>query len=102
MGWEQRNGQHYYYRKIRSGRSVHSEYWGRGESARIACELFSKDPTDQAIDFQLKCDKRAYEESFVQRIEESEREIMRYVCQGLRNCGFHMHKGQWRKRREEA
>ena len=43
MGWEQRSGNRYYYRKERKGRRVISTYHGRGTIAALLAELDALD-----------------------------------------------------------
>ena len=39
MGWEDRNGRSYYYRKERDGTRVKSVYVGRGETAGLIAQF---------------------------------------------------------------
>ncbi len=47
MGWENRSGSRYYYRKERSGSYVRSVYVGRGEMAHLDAVLFAMQLEDR-------------------------------------------------------
>jgi len=99
MGWEDRRGKKYYYRKRRIGDRVVSEYIGTGPVAEAAA----------ALD-ELKRQTREEERELFRREQEKQRAIdqeVDRVCRLIQNLtygtllvhGFHTHKGEWRKRR---
>ncbi len=100
MGWEERKGRFYYYRKRREGGRVVSEYVGDGPLAD-ACE---------ALDEAEKEKRRLEREALRQEREALDRQAgqVKDVLDQIRALthaaliagGYHMHKGQWRKRRE--
>ena len=100
MGWEEREGRSYYYRKHRVGRRVVSEYGGSGEAAAVVAALDAHERAER--------DARRKER---QRMREQERAIdaeIDAVCQAVQTLtakvlllhGYHQHKGQWRKARD--
>ena len=99
MGWEERRGRKYYYRKRRIGGRVMSKYVGTGPVAEAAATLD-----------ELKRQTREKERELFRREQEKQRAIDQEVdraCLLTRHlihaalllCGFHMHRGEWRKRR---
>ena len=50
MGWEQRHGRRYYYRKSRQGRRVCSQYVGAGELPEALALLDRLGREDQALE----------------------------------------------------
>lgn len=101
MGWETRKGRIYYYRKVRYGQRVVSEYVGCGETAQLIGILEA-----------ARCDeeetKRAARRAEIARLkaqDTADKEIFDEVSL-LTTCaliasGHHQHKGTWRKRRNE-
>jgi hypothetical protein len=100
MGWENRNGKSYYYRKERKGGRVRSVYVGSGETARLIAQL-------DDLHSEEREDKRALARIERERWQEQDRELDR-VCALIKNfttgallaAGFHTHKRQWRRRKE--
>lgn len=100
MGWEKRGGREYYYRKEREGTSVRSVYVGCGETARLIAQLDAMKSDER----EGKCRLTKMERK---QLEEQDREVTR-VCSivetlttgALLAAGFHMHKRQWRRKRD--
>jgi hypothetical protein len=99
MGWEDRNGRLYYYRKRREGRRVISEYLGNS----VAAELSSMLDWERRHRCQRK--SRGWKTQKAQVLG-LERSIMHLgvaidaiAAASLMLSGFHTHKGQWRKGR---
>ena len=100
MGWENRNGHTYFYRKRREGNRVVSEYIGRGEWINSMLWL------DQ-LDRSRREQERVAEMRKREELEELSGNAKAVMCQ-IRQLthavllvnGYHTHKGQWRKRRE--
>ena len=101
MGWEQRNGQSYYYRKKRVGERILSEYVGRGVFAEICAE------TDRNQRRELQDRRDAHSatlqaEAEVERsLAEMETTVAAITDITLHAAGYHKYKGQWRKKRHE-
>ena len=100
MAWEKRRGRKYYYRKHRIGDRVVSEYVGAGPDALAAA----------ALD-ELKRQAREEERELFRRERERQRAIdeeLDHICLLIRNLvdaalllnGYHLHNGQWRKKRD--
>jgi len=95
MGWEQRRGQQYYYRKRREGGRVISEYIGQGQLAK---QIAARDAQAQT--------QRAEEQTRLaehQRVEETLRRLEALTAALTRATllaeGYHTHRGEWRKKR---
>lgn len=100
MGWEERNGQRYYYRKRRVGDRVISEYVGTGKLAEMAAALDDLERAREKSQQQDRQQERAQYgalESDVKRVQEYTRLLTRAA---LLLAGYHPHKGQWRKRKD--
>jgi hypothetical protein len=99
MAWEDRGGKLYYYRKIRRGPMVISEYIGSSEFAEL---LFEMDEIDRE-------ERRAYlrkwkEDQGEMRcidlgIAQLNETLMNLVTATMLVSGYHPHKGQWRRLR---
>ncbi len=96
MGWEKRrNGKQYFYTKRRIGCRVVSVYLGGGEGAVVAASQLATKSNDRA---QLKHEKSAQlelEKEFIKL----ETLVLNCIEQRLSKCGYHKHRGEWRKRR---
>lgn len=97
MAWEQRGQKRYYYRKKRANGRVISEYCGSDVTGQIT---------------ELEAQRRQAERKAQREEKEAFRRLERQiddVCQDIgliRNAllvanGYHRHKGQWRKKRNE-
>lgn len=98
MGWEQRGGNTYYYRKERDGSSVKSVYVGRGEIAHMISqfqassaivERLARAQTIESLEIQKP------EAALSQAVEL----IQLFTQATLLTAGFHTHHRQWRRRR---
>jgi hypothetical protein len=99
MGWELRNGKRYYYRKIRRGRQVVSEYIGAGEFAELLFEIDGLDRAEKAH-FRILWNKQKDE---VKRLNKEITQLSKIINgitrASLLTSGYHPHKGQWRQNR---
>lgn len=102
MGWEERGGKLYYYRKIRKDGRVFSVYTGDGIAGAVAA---AEDEHAQAQRVQTREELRremAAQDRIDGLIGESERIAERASRAALEAAGFHQHKRQWRLRRNET
>jgi len=100
MGWEKRGGRSYYYRKKRVGQRVVSEYIGIGPLAELLAEADALERVERTQ--QREAERRVREEMQVLDWQADElAELVRALTHGvLLAAGYHVHKGQWRKRRD--
>jgi hypothetical protein len=101
MGWEQRNGKRYYYRKTRQGRRVISDYVGTGE---IASLLFAIDQDEYNEKMWERAKWKSQKDDFAQI--EGQSQSSNLLIRGLVRAhfllgGYHPHKGQIRKKRND-
>lgn len=99
MPWENRSGKLYFYLKVRQGRRVVSEYWGRGGRAEELAELMQCDIMGEVIRREVEQATRAEEEKLTNQLGAMERTIDRLLAEILHAAGLHEHKGEWRRRR---
>lgn len=100
MGLEYRNGNAYFYQKVRIGKRVTSRYVGAGEAA-MRCDRIAQRDRDVASKREERARKRR------ERLERLDRELDRLADEAIRQshqllneCGFFQHhRGEWRKRR---
>lgn len=101
MGWEQRNGQRYYYRKKREGGHVVSQYMGAGAIADLFA-LIDRDEYSQRRWNQIKWNM---EKDEAEKLNKDQNNLSQLTRQMLRACllvkGYHPHKGQWRKKKHD-
>lgn len=102
MGWEQRNGRSYYYRKRRHGDRVVSEYVGSGTLAAICAQTDAASRQEQENERKARQQEREEEARVDTAIAEAEATLKTLTECSLFAAGFHKHKGQWRKRRNES
>lgn len=102
MGWEERGGRSYYYRKERDGERVVSRYVGTGYGARLIAE------SERALRREAKERRRAWErqrrslERPLEAVRRAEEAVRLLRDAALIAAGYHTHKGQWRRTRTEA
>lgn len=99
MGLEARGNNRYYYRKVRRGRRVVSEYVSGGDYAALLCAA------DTHIKAQQDAQRRAWQaereriEAADELVNELGGVVHRLVVETFEAAGYHQHKRQWRKRR---
>ena len=97
MGWELRNGKRYYYRKIRQGRRVISEYVGAGEFAELLFEIDGLDRADKTLSRIAWKDEKDEVKKLNKDINQFIKVINGMARASLLTFGYHPHKGQWRR-----
>lgn len=99
MGWEERNGRSYYYRKVRTPDGVRSEYVGCGSYASLLAD------SDWVLSTRREQERRARHRaasSFIEQLRAFDRlaSLTRTLVEAhLTLEGFRLHKRQWRRRR---
>ena len=101
MGWEQRRGRSYYYRKVREGGRVRSEYVGSGIVAQICAGDDEDKRRDRAAKRAADHATRQAEAEIDQQLADAESALTAMTHATLYAAGCHRHKGQWRKKRRE-
>jgi len=101
MGWETRGGRSYYYRKERSGGRVRSVYVGGGQIA-VFRAMLDKESRDEEDGRRAEARAaRALDEAIDQTLEGLGGMIKTLQTAALLAEGFHTHKRQWRRTRDE-
>ncbi len=99
MGWEDRNGRSYYYRKERHGNRVCSVYCGSGTRGSLLSRLdkaTSEEATLRRILARIEQEQWQEQEAELDALAE----LMDAVATGmLLAAGYHTHKRQWRLKR---
>jgi hypothetical protein len=100
MALVSRNGRSYFYRSIRRGGRVTSEYLGSGELAacRALCELEERESREEERRQRREERRRADElERALDDLADRARDL---AVEALTAAGYHQHdRGRWRKRR---
>ena len=100
MGFEERKGRLYYYRKIRRDGRVFSEYVGAGQVANLAARLDQIAREErELLRVQRETDRREFAE-LDQAIINQDTIIQAALTETLTQRGYHKHKGQWRRKRK--
>jgi hypothetical protein len=102
MGWEERRGHTYYYRKARQGRRVVSTYCGRVEIATLFAELDALDRQrrkQNAMERQIARNELAHLAADPPELTRLLAEARAAVAEALTAAGYHQHKREWSKRR---
>lgn len=97
MGWELRGGHRYYYRKIRSGDRVISEYWGHLDAAELLAKNAEEDQFIAATRGEIEQEERNAERDMDRQLTEEGSLLGAIVGALLCASGFHQHRGQWRR-----
>lgn len=103
MGWEKRGQSIYYYRKVRRGPRVVTQYVGKGEAAELAARLAEenkrKRKNEQMARRMAKQELRARILAAENAAVEFEKLAQAITRAQLYALGYHLHKGQWRLKR---
>lgn len=101
MGWERRGGKDYYYRKVRRGGHVVTEYIGQGEAAHLAASIDRFEKRQREEIRKAKKKARAQEERAEDALKEFAELVQAITRAYLITRGYHLHKGEWRHKREK-
>ena len=97
MGWEERNGSRYYYRKKRINGTVQSEYVGDGPFAEALARLDQIEQERRQEKKYRRQQKREEMKQEIRMVEEARRATRQIRDAALLSSGYHNHKGKWRK-----
>ena len=100
MGWKTINGRRYYYKSVREGTRIETQYVGPGEIGELMENLIQVERLEGA---KIRSEEKERREEA--QAEESElidwfgrvEDLANYA---LEEAGFHKHKGQWRRKRD--
>jgi hypothetical protein len=102
MGWEMRGSYGpYYTRSRRRGGRVVREYIGGGETGQVIAEL---DDAERQERDEAKADREREHRELAEAdrlLQDHGRILSTLVKEMLGSAGYHMHRGQWRQRRED-
>jgi len=101
MGWERRGNSRYYYRKRREGDRVVSEYVGSGPLAELASALDDLTREEQSLEREQIQREREAIRAVDMRVEDVCTVIRVLTYGALLAAGYHTHKAQWRKKRND-
>jgi len=99
MAWEQRGNKFYYYRKVRKGKRVVSEYVGAGDMAKLLYILDASDQEERENERQVWKEKHSEFQTTDVEIAQLNKILRNLVLATLLVSGYHPHKGQWRRNR---
>jgi hypothetical protein len=95
MGWERRGDREYYYRKRRIGGRVVSRYLGLTEFAHEYDAFVSDEKARRDLDRH----DREYQAAVDRELDRFGAFTRMLATAVLIDAGYHLHKGQWRRRR---
>jgi len=101
MAFETRGNGSYYYRKERDGAHVRSVYVGSGETARLIAMLDAAHSDERETARHDERAKRAKIEAHDEALDELSRLADAVATGVLLVAGFHTHKRQWRRRKDD-
>ena len=100
MGWKWISGRGYYYKSVREGGRVRSQYYGTGLTAKLIAEMDGIERAERIAD---RLDDRADrdEEREIERaLDALVADAREAAAEVLRAVGYHQHhRGEWRKSR---
>lgn len=99
MGWEDRNGRQYYYRKKRINGRVKSEYVGSGILGQACQDLDQSESGIKAIERAALQAEKEQAAELDQKINQNLESIQGVIEQVLQGWGYRKVKGEWRKKR---
>ena len=99
MGWERRGEHLYYYRKYRVDGRVMSEYCGCGLLAELDASEAAQKREDRLLERKEREDLRTDLEARETQMRQATEVASILTHAALLAAGYHMHKGQWRKKR---
>lgn len=101
MAWEKRGSGRYYYQKRRRGDRVVSEYIGAGDLAWAVSTLDAAEQEQRRAELARQRQERAAELDIDRQLDRIAGDLRALVAVALLTRGYHSHKGQWRRKREQ-
>ena len=99
MGWETRGNGRYYYRKVRDGGRVRSEYLGAGVVAELLAEVDDLDRQRRQLEDEARRAEVDAERRTAAALAEVDRMVQTMTAAVLIAEGYHTHRRQWRRQR---
>jgi hypothetical protein len=99
MGWEERRGHQYFYRKRRRNGRVVSEYVGCGEWVEALASLEMADRMQRAVEREERRDERDQVRADEASLDELTALVDTLTTGCLLAAGYHTHKRTWRRKR---
>ena len=99
MGWETRGNGSYYYRKVRTGGRVRSEYVGAGLVADMLADIDNDGRHDAQVQQQARQAEAEAERRTAAALAEVDRMVQTMTAAVLIAAGYHTHRRQWRRQR---
>ena len=99
MGWETRGNGRYYYRKVRDGGRVRSEYIGAGLAAEMLAEVDEFDRQRRQLEDEARRAEVDAERHTAATLAEVDRMVQTMTAAALIAAGYHTHRRQWRRQR---
>jgi hypothetical protein len=101
MGWETRGNGRYYYRKQRVGGKVYSEYVGAGLLAEASAILDQNERDRLAATRATEREAQKADHATDWELDQLGNVIRTITAASLVAGGYHTHKGQWRRKRND-
>ncbi len=101
MPWESRGNNRYYYRKRRIGDRVVSEYVGAGAIAEWLAEMDEEERQERLDELNRKRKEREEHKAIDDKVNNFGDAVRMLTKAAMLVNGYHAHKGQWRKKRDE-
>lgn len=99
MGWETRGNGRYYYRKVRDGGRVRSEYLGAGLLVEMLADIDDLDRQQRQLEDEAWRAEAEAERRTAAALAEVDRMVQTMTTAALIAAGYHTHRRQWRRRR---
>ena len=99
MGWETRGNGSYYYRKVRDGGRVRSEYIGAGVVAELLAEADDRGRQRRQLEDEARRAEVDAERHTAATLAEVDRMVQDMTAAALIAAGYHTHRRQWRRQR---
>jgi len=103
VAWETRNGQgRYYTRSFRVNGRVVREYVGKGQAGELAALEDQREREQRRLAREARDEERRELSVMTEALEALAAETEARVRETLEEAGYHRHKGQWRKKRDQG
>ncbi len=102
MGWENRAGRQYYYRKKRINGRVVSVYVGAGALAKVDAtldQLSQQDRVSEKTEWQAERNRALQLDQETNQVLDAVQDLLASMLLG---SGYHKVKGEWRKKRGKS